>query len=76
MQGSTALRHSLVLIACLAGVIGMGMVFQGLMQGSVAELTRGIPLFLLGAWWAGRELGRSMLVSRAGRTKRGPASRT
>jgi hypothetical protein len=67
---SILLRHTLVLAACLAGVIGMGMIFRGAMHASVAELARGAPFFLISVWWAGRELGRSMLASRANKQQR------
>lgn len=64
--------HVLVLVACLAGVIGIGIIFQGAMDGSVTEMSRGIPWFLIGTWWAARELGRSMLLSRSrGQSKSG-----
>lgn len=63
--------HVLTVLAVLAGIAGMGMVFDAAMHGSVLQLTQGIPLLLMGLWWAGRELGRSMMASR-GRASRPP----
>lgn len=65
MNRRIIVSHALVLLATLAGVVGMGMVFSGAMHGSVHEISRGIPLLLIGLWWAGRGLGKSMLLSRA-----------
>lgn len=60
-----ALRgHLLVLVATLSGVMGMGLVFQAAMRGDVPGISRAAPLLLIGLWWAGRELGRSMIASR------------
>jgi Na+(H+)/acetate symporter ActP len=70
-----ALRVSLVLLATVAGIIGMGMVFEGVMQESVVAVSRGLPFLLLGLWWAGRELGRSMALSRARRATDGGENR-
>jgi hypothetical protein len=56
--------HAFVLLATLSGIVGMGMVFSGAMHVSVTEVCRGIPLLMVGLWWAGRELGRSMCYSR------------
>ncbi|GAC1325877.1 MAG: hypothetical protein NVS2B16_11780 [Chloroflexota bacterium] len=57
--------HSLVLIATLAGIAGMGIVFGGAMHGDLHAMMRGAPFLLLGLWWAGHDLGRSMMASRA-----------
>jgi hypothetical protein len=62
-------RHVALLVASLAGVVGIGIIFQGAMDGNLAELSRGVPLFLVGTWWAARELGRSMTVARATRCR-------
>ncbi|MDQ2742874.1 MAG: hypothetical protein M3Z66_11350 [Chloroflexota bacterium] len=56
--------HALVLMASLAGVVGMGLVFQGVMHGDLVQLSRGVALLLVGLWWSGRQLGRSMLARR------------
>jgi hypothetical protein len=56
--------HGLVLIAIAAGILGMGLVFNGVSHGSVGEVGRGAPFLLMGLWWAGRELGRNMLMHR------------
>jgi hypothetical protein len=56
--------HALVLISTLAGIVGMGIVFGGAMHGNFHTVMQGAPLLLLGLWWAGRELGRSMMLSR------------
>jgi hypothetical protein len=57
--------HALVLISTLAGIVGMGVIFGGAMDGNLHTMMQGAPLLLLGLWWAGRELGRSMMLSRA-----------
>jgi hypothetical protein len=72
MDRRALLGHALVLLATVAGILGMGMVFQGVMDGSLREISRGVPFLLIGLWWAGRELGRSLLVSRARRLQQGP----
>jgi len=59
--------HILIVTAVVAGIIGMGTVFDAVMHGSMTEFTRGVPLLLMGLWWAGRELSRSMLASHARR---------
>lgn len=56
--------YMLVLLATLAGIVGMGMVFDGAMHGSGVGVSRGLPVLLIGLWWAGHELGRSMIASR------------
>lgn len=66
-----ALRaHALVVIATCAGIVGMGTVFTGVMQGNLHIVLQGMAPLLLGLWWAGHELGRSMLLVR-GRRSRG-----
>ena len=57
-------RHALMLAACVAGVVGIGFMFQGTMDRNLVEVSRGVPVFLLGIWWSGRELGRSMIAAR------------
>ncbi|MBV9279877.1 MAG: hypothetical protein JOZ41_07335, partial [Chloroflexi bacterium] len=64
--------HVLVLVATLAGIVGMGIVFEGATRGSLVGVSRGMPLLLLGLWWAGRELARSMMLSRARRAAGAP----
>jgi hypothetical protein len=60
-----ALRgHLLVLLATISGIVGTGLVFSGIMHGSMIGISQGMPLVMIGLWWAGRELGRSMLASR------------
>lgn len=59
--------HILVVAAVAIGIVGMEMVFSGAMDGSLREASRGVPLLLIGLWWAGRELGRSMRASRGRR---------
>jgi len=66
-----ALRgHALVIISTLAGIVGMGMMFSGAMHGNLHAMLQGAPFLLLGLWWAGRELGRSMMLSRSLRVQR------
>lgn len=72
MDRQTLRGHILVLAATVSGIGGMGMVFDGAMHGSLIGISRGMPLLLMGLWWAGRELGRSMMAtgSRRGQTRR------
>ena len=58
-------HHGLVIAAVSAGIAGMGMAFTGAMDANWREVSRGIPLLLIGLWWAGRELGRSIESSRS-----------
>lgn len=73
--------HTRVLLATGAGIAGMGITFNGAMQGNLIEMSRGVPLLLLGVWWAGRVLGQSMIASRRRRLeagiifRQGPAGR-
>ncbi len=63
-------NHALLLLAVLAGIVGMGMVFDAAMGGSVPELTVGMPVLMIGLWWSGHELGRSTFASRAKKARR------
>jgi hypothetical protein len=65
MEREAMRGHALVLISTLAGIVGMGIVFGGAMHGNLHTMMQGAPFLLLGLWWAGRELGRSMILSRA-----------
>lgn len=58
------LHHLLMLLVCLAGIIGMGVVFSGLTHADGFEAARGAPFLLIGGWLAARDLGRSMLAHR------------
>lgn len=58
------LAHFLIVAAVASGIVGMEIVFSGVMHGSVSDVSRGVPLLLIGLWWSGRELGRSMRMSR------------
>lgn len=60
----TIRRHTLVLLATVSGIVGMGIVFRAVMDGSVVGVSRGAPFLLIGLWWVGRELGRSIIASR------------
>ncbi len=64
VDGRSFRGHLLVLLAIVSGIAGMGMVFDATMHGSLVGVTRGIPFLLIGLWWAGRALGRSMIESR------------
>jgi hypothetical protein len=64
MEWQSIRGHALVLISTLAGIVGMGVVFGGAMHGNLSTMMQGAPFLLLGLWWAGRELGRSMMLSR------------
>jgi hypothetical protein len=71
-MGREAIRgHALMLISTLAGIVGMGIVFGGAMHGNLHTVTQGAPFLLLGLWWAGRELGRSMMLSHVRRSNPG-----
>jgi hypothetical protein len=59
-----------VTLAAVAGIVGTGISFDALMAGNVHELTLGIPPLLIGLWWAGHELGRSMAASRIRHARR------
>ena len=63
MSRQTFWNHALTLATCLLGIAGMGMVFQGAMHADGYAMSRGIPLLLIGLWWAGRELARSIAAS-------------
>jgi hypothetical protein len=63
MDWQTFRGHALVVLATVSGIAGMGMVFDGAMHGSFIGMSRGMPFLLLGLWWAGRELGRSMIAT-------------
>jgi hypothetical protein len=65
-----ALRgHALVLAATVAGIVGFGLIYDAFKYQNMAYVTTGVPLLLVGLWWAGRELGRSNLASRARRVR-------
>jgi hypothetical protein len=74
MSRQVTLSYGLVLVASIMGIAGMSIMFNGFMHGSFVEVTRGVPLFLVGLWWDGRELSRSMAASRA-RKMRAPTQR-
>jgi len=57
--------HALALLATCSGIVGMGIVFNGVADGSMRELSVGVPLLFMGLWWSGQVLARSILVSRA-----------
>ena len=58
-------NHTMVLASFIAGIAGMGMVFDAVSHGNLHELSFGVPALFIGLWWAGRELGQSILASRA-----------
>lgn len=67
MTGREVRGHALMLLATLGGIAGMGIMFSGAMHADPLGVVRGVPFFLIGLWWAGRELGRSMAASRHAR---------
>ncbi|MGI8825051.1 MAG: hypothetical protein ACR2JC_05285 [Chloroflexota bacterium] len=69
MSRRAAFGHALVVLTSLVGIAGMGMVFDAVRNASLLELSQGTPLLLIGLWWSGRELGRSMLASKARRAE-------
>lgn len=64
--------HVSVLAATLAGIVGTELVFTGFMHASLQEISRGVPLLLIGLWWVGRALGQSIALSHARRTHATP----
>jgi hypothetical protein len=62
--------HILLLVAIVSGIAGMGMVYQGIAAGSVRMTSQGVPFLLIGVWWAGRELGRSIIAGRIRKSRR------
>ena len=74
MDWQTFRGHALVVLATVSGIAGMGMVFEGAMHGSLVGMSRGVPFLLIGLWWAGRELGRSMIAT-GSRRSQAPGSR-
>jgi hypothetical protein len=69
MEWHTIRGHILVLGSTLAGIAGMGIVFGGAMHDDLHTMLQGTPLLLLGLWWAGHELGRSMMTGCARRSR-------
>lgn len=74
MDWQTFRGHALVVLATVSGIAGMGMAFDGAMHGSLVGMSRGVPFLLTGLWWAGRELGRSMIAT-GSRRGQAPGSR-
>lgn len=70
MTGQALRGHALMLLATIAGILGFGVVYDGISAGQLSVVTFGIPLLFVGLWWAGRELGRSMDAARANRERR------
>jgi hypothetical protein len=67
--------HALVLAATIAGIIGCGLICDALRYHSMAYATTGIPLLMVGLWWAGRELGRSNMASRSRKLRAAASAR-
>jgi hypothetical protein len=67
-------KHSLLFRVCMsylgvtltiiAGIIGMGLVFTAVTSGPWPLALTGLPLLLIGLYWAGGALARGMLLSR------------
>jgi hypothetical protein len=70
MNARILASHLAVTLAVVAGIVGMGICFDALMAGNTHELTLGVPPLLIGLWWAGHELGRSMAASRVRQARR------
>lgn len=70
------LRHALVIVSVAAGILGMGVLFDGALAGDVRSICVGLIVLLMGLWWSGHELGRSMMASRARKAQQhaGPRS--
>jgi hypothetical protein len=67
MSADPSVHHALVLLGSVAGVAGMGLVWNGVVEQSVLLLAMGAVLLVCGLLWCGRELGRSMNAARASR---------
>jgi hypothetical protein len=65
MNWDAVRAYSAVLLASAAGIAGMGIVFNAATDGNLHAMSLGVPPLLIGLWWAGRELARSMTVHRA-----------
>jgi len=53
-----------VMLATIAGIIGMGLIFTAVTSGPWSLALTGLPLLLIGLYWAGGALARAMLMSR------------
>ncbi len=54
----------MLLVAVMSGVVGFGMVYQGIAGGGASALIIGVPLLFGGLWWSGRELAKSNLAAK------------
>lgn len=54
-----------VTLACGAGIIGTGMLFTAAASGQLLPALTGLPLLLIGLFWAGRALERALWLTRA-----------
>lgn len=64
MKDNDGLHHVATLIATVAGILGFGLIYNGVTFASSAELLSGASLLLPALWWVGRDLARSNLASR------------
>jgi len=54
-----------VALATVAGIIGMGLLFTAATRGPLSLVFAGLPLLLIGLYWSGQALGRSLLLAEA-----------
>ena len=71
----SAVHHAFVLAACMAGIIGFGLVYEGLSSGFSGSIYLGIPLLAGGLWWSGKALGQSNLAAKRRRLLRSYSNR-
>jgi hypothetical protein len=69
MSWQTLRGHALVLAATIAGIVGFSLIYDAFRYHSMAYVTTGVPLLMIGLWWAGHELGRSNLASKARKSR-------
>ncbi|GEM_PF-2237640 len=72
MRFDSALHHLAMILAAGMGIVGFGLIYDGLADHAVPYLTTGIPLLMLGLWWSGRDLARSTAAARRRRLLRAP----
>jgi hypothetical protein len=68
-------RHIATVLATAAGIIGFGLIWDGLSGPSHADVFTGIPLLFFALWWVGRDLARSNLAARRRRMLKVEGSR-
>jgi hypothetical protein len=70
MKLPAVVAHSFVVMATLAGIIGFGLMYNGIAHHQGLSISVGAPLLFSGLWWVGRDLARSNLAARRRRLLR------